>query len=292
MPADFVRSLSALGLAVPTNDEQDYVMVPNKSGRFVGAMVQTNQWGFRDKDYTLARPANTYRMALVGPSTAMASGVEAADSFEAIVEDRLNAEARGSQRFEVLNFGVAGYAPLHVLFQLPRKVFQFEPNAVMYLGHASDIDRTAMQFSRTVRKGIAFSDPYLQNLAVQTGITAGTGLTEARRRMKPHTLPLQQWVYDRIVAECRTRGIAPIFVYLETVTEPREPWRAEQRAQVIDMARKSGFEILDLTGVYAPHQPEDLWIMTNDGHANVLGNRLIGVRLHDLLTRSSVASTW
>ena len=286
MPADFVRSLSALGLAVPTNDEQDYEMVPNKQGRFMGAMVSTNRWGFRDKDYSKSRPDHTYRMALVGPSTAMASGVENNESFEAVLEDRLNAQARTNaiRSYEVLNFGVAAYAPLHVMYQLPRKVFTFEPNALLYLGHASDTDRTSTQFVRMIRKGILpADDAYLQRLMARTGIRATTGPTEARRRLKPYTVELQQWVYSRIVTLCRGRGIRPIFVYLETVTEPLESWRAAERAEVLELARTAGFEIVDLTGVYQPYKPEDLWVIKNDGHANALGNRLIANRLYDLL---------
>lgn len=290
MPTDFVRSLSALGLAGPTGDEQDYEMLPHKQGRFMGALVQTNQWGFRDKDYSKERPSGIYRMALVGPSTAMASGVESEDSFESVLEARLNSErAPGSATdFEVLNFGVAGYAPLHVLFQLERKVFQFRPGAVLYLGHASDIDRTSSQFARLIRKGFVLSDPFLKDLAQRTGIHATTGPTEARRRLKPYTAELQEWVYRTMVVRCRERGIRPVFVYLETVTEPTEPWRPEQRASVIGMATAAGFEIVDLTGVYSPYQPSDLWILKNDGHANVLGNRLIGNRLHDLLRERGI----
>ena len=50
MPKDFVRSLSVLGLTRRTGDEQDYELVPNKEGRFVGAMVRTNRWGMRDRE--------------------------------------------------------------------------------------------------------------------------------------------------------------------------------------------------------------------------------------------------
>jgi hypothetical protein len=103
-------------------------------------------------------------------------------------------------------------------------------------------------------------------------------------------LELQQWVYNRIVAKAREHGAEPIFVYLETVVEPTEPWRTEQRAQVLRMAREAGFTIVDLTGVYAPYQPWELWVMQNDGHANALGNRLIGNRLYDLLLQSEIVS--
>lgn len=103
--------------------------------------------------------------------------------------------------------------------------------------------------------------------------------------MKPCASELQEWVYRAIVTQCRQRDVEPIFVYLETVTEPTEPWRAEQRAEVLQLARKAGFTIADFTGVYAPYKPSDLLVLKNDGHANVLGNRLIRYRLHDLLRR-------
>jgi D-alanyl-lipoteichoic acid acyltransferase DltB (MBOAT superfamily) len=288
MPADFVRSLSTLGLSRSTDDEQDYELVPLKEGRFLGAMVRTNRWGFRDKDYSRQRPPGTYRIALLGPSTAMASGVEADQSFEAVLEDRLNREDTNAavSHYEVLNFGIAAYSPLHVLYQLQRKAFSFEPNAILYLGHASDIDRTATQLTRMIRRRIVPSDPYLEELMRRTGIRANTGTTEARRRMKPYASELQEWVYRTIVTQSRQRNVEPIFVYLETVTEPSEPWRSEQREEVLQLAHNAGFTVIDLTGVYAPYQPSDLWVMKNDGHANVLGNRLIGNRLHELLRRS------
>ena len=98
MPKDFVRSLSVLGLSRRTGDEQDFELVPNKEGRFVGAMVRTNHWGMRDREYSLEPPAGVYRIALLGPSTAMGSGVEAHESFEALVEERLNRSARQTAR--------------------------------------------------------------------------------------------------------------------------------------------------------------------------------------------------
>ena len=81
----------------------------------------------------------------LGPSTTMGSGVEAHETFEELLEARLNQESiqASSTSFEILNFGVAGYSPLHVLYQLERKVFGFEPNMAIFVGHASDRDATS-----------------------------------------------------------------------------------------------------------------------------------------------------
>jgi alginate O-acetyltransferase complex protein AlgI len=285
MPKDFVRSLGTLGLAHRTGDAQDYELQPLAEGRFVGATVRTNRWGMRDKDYTQARPPHTHRFALLGPSTAMGSGVEQDESFEALLEERLNQElaADTQERYEILNFGVAGYSPIHMLYQLKRKVLAFEPDAVFYLGHASDLERASRQWAVMIQRGNAPSDAYLSEMQRRSGLRADTQPNEARRRMKPYVNELLGWVYRRFVDDCLERQILPVFVYLETVTEPLESWRAAERAEVLTLARNAGFVILDLTGAYEGRPPSDLWIAENDGHANVLGNQLIAERLYRLI---------
>jgi hypothetical protein len=239
----------------------------------------------RDRDYSLARPPGTYRMAMLGPSTAMGSGVEQDESFEAVLEQQLNdgRTANGTQPVEILNFGVADYSPFHVLFQLDRKVFAFDPQLAMFVGHASDPQRTSRQFIKMVTRGTLPNDPYLQALAHRTGLRRGIGPNEARRRMRGHEQELLGWVYRQSVERCRARGVSAAFVYMEVVTELDEPWRVPDRQAVLELARNAGFTLLDLTGAYQPYASSDLWIAENDGHPNALGNRLLADRLHALL---------
>jgi hypothetical protein len=283
MPTDFVRSLSALGLTRSTQDEQDYELLPEKAGRFVGAMVRTNRWGMRDIDYRMEPPPGVYRIALLGASIAMGSGVEMEDSFEAVLERRLNAERPGGLRFEILNFGVAGYAPQHTLFQLKQKVPAFQPDAVFYVGHSTDLLRTVTQWQRMVRRGILPDDPFVKHLTSESGILPTTGSNEARRRTRPYGRQFLEWVYRSMVEECIRLGIRPVFVYLETVTEPIEQWRASGRKTVLEAARAAGFTVFDLTGVYGDRAPADLWIAPNDGHPNKTGNQLIAQGLGALI---------
>jgi D-alanyl-lipoteichoic acid acyltransferase DltB (MBOAT superfamily) len=280
MPQDFVRSLSRLGLTRLTEDELDYELLPHKEGRFVGAMVRTNQWGMRDRDYSLERPPGVYRIAMIGPSTAMGSGVEAHETFEALLEDQLNRQP-GPPRYELLNFGVAGYSPIHMLYQLERRVMDFAPQAVLFLAHANDLERTSRQMARLVRRNAVPKGSFLAEVQRDSGVEAHTRPTEARRRLKPYVLPLQEWVYRQVVEKAKARGAVPLFVYMETVTERSEAWRAEDRTAVLGLARKAGFRIIDLTGAYGSYTQEELWIAPNDGHPNALGNRLLAQRIYD-----------
>jgi alginate O-acetyltransferase complex protein AlgI len=288
MPADFARSLDAVGLSRPTGDEQDYVLVPLKAGRFMGEMVQTNRWGMRDTDYPQSPDPGTYRIALTGPSTAMGSGVKAAETFEALLEERLNREGRG-RRYEILNFGVAGYSPLHMLFQLEKKVFLFQPRTVLYLGHYADLQLAAVQLIRMVGKGIVPSGSYLEELVQRAGLRKGMGATESRRRIRPYADELIAWVYTTFVAECAKRNVHPVFVYFETVTESTEPWRVSERTKILAAAEAAGFTTINLVGVYRNQPPATLWVVENDGHPNALGSRLIAEQLYaDLIAKSDV----
>jgi D-alanyl-lipoteichoic acid acyltransferase DltB (MBOAT superfamily) len=292
-PRDFARSLPNLGLSRRTNDEQDFELVPERAGRFIGAMVRTNRWGMRDRDYALAHPPGVYRIALLGPSTAMGAGVEADQSFEALLEDHLNREAarnrpaddpsRGPSAFEILNFGVAGYSPLHVLYQFERKVRAFEPDMTMFVGHASDIAETSRWWARMVKNGVLPRTPFNADLLRRSGLTPDAGPNEARRRMKPFEEELLRRVYGQLVAESRQRGSTPVFVYMERVTDPADVEAALQRDRMLGLASAAGFAVLDLSGVFHHRGAEPLWIAEHDIHPNALGNRLLADTLYTLL---------
>ncbi|MGE3841301.1 MAG: GDSL-type esterase/lipase family protein [Vicinamibacterales bacterium] len=284
-PDGFVRSLSQAGLSRNTSDNQEYELLPSASGRFLGASMRTNRWGMRDKDYPLDPPGGTYRLALLGPSTAMGSGVEDGETFESLLEAQLNqADGNASARtYEILNFGVAGYQPLQILHQLQHKVLAFKPNAVLYVGHASDLDGNATHWAAKVRSGTPMPDRTLSELAERTGIGRHTGHTEARRRIKPHRSELLGLVYRQIVKEARNHQVQPVFVYLQTVLELSQTWQDEDHRAVVEEARQAGFLVMDLTGAYGTQPQSRLWIATGDGHPNALGNRLIADRLRMLL---------
>jgi D-alanyl-lipoteichoic acid acyltransferase DltB (MBOAT superfamily) len=283
-PQGFARSLPNLGLSRRTNDEQDFELVPGRSGRFVGAMVYTNRWGMRDRDYTLEHPVGTYRIALLGPSTAMGAGVEAEQSFETLLENRLNHDAAtGQPRVEILNFGVAGYSPLHALYQLERKVFAFAPDMAMFVGHDSDVSETSRWWGRMVRNGVLPKTPFNDDLLQRSGLKPDAGPNETRRRLRPFEDELLEWTYRRFVEECRQRGITPVFAYLQKVTDPADPEGARARARVLGHAAAAGFTILDASTVFHHRGGEQLWIGEHDVHPNAIGNRMLADRLYDLL---------
>ena len=102
-------------------------------------LVTTNRWGFRDLERQQAKPAGTFRIAVLGDSFTEAVEVSLAETYCQQLEKRLN-EQLGSdgRKFEVLSFGVVSYGNAQELLLLRRRVFDFQPDLVLaavYLGN-------------------------------------------------------------------------------------------------------------------------------------------------------------
>lgn len=95
--------------------------------------VTTNQHGLRDHPHTLAKPPNTYRIAVLGDSFTEATQVEIDETFCQIAEKHLNkcGFAGGGQKVQVLNFGVSGFGTAQQLLMLQNYVWQFEPDMIV-----------------------------------------------------------------------------------------------------------------------------------------------------------------
>src|SRR5207244_3677377 len=79
------------------------------------------------------KPANTYRIVLLGASHDMGTGVKNNETYENLVEDRLNDKPPDPRysRYEILNMSVGGSDVLQRLLRLEQQGLRFTPDAVM-----------------------------------------------------------------------------------------------------------------------------------------------------------------
>lgn len=97
------------------------------------AWSRINSHGFRDHERPVAKPAGTYRIAVVGDSFTEARQVGLDDAFTSQTERALNQDPAccGNRRAEVLNFGVPGYGTAQELLLLKNRVWQFSPDLIV-----------------------------------------------------------------------------------------------------------------------------------------------------------------
>jgi hypothetical protein len=94
--------------------------------------IVLNSRGFRDSMRIPEKPAEVFRIAVLGDSYVEASHVDLADRVTERLERELNERSVfGTRRVEVLNFGVAGYGTFNELQTLRHEVWAFAPDLVL-----------------------------------------------------------------------------------------------------------------------------------------------------------------
>ena len=99
-------------------------------GWFKGKRFTTNSAGLVDKEYALEKPEGAHRVAVVGSSWTMATGVEQQDSWHAVIE-RQQVENASSPPVEMINFGVEMYGLREIVGTVRHKALAWQPDVVL-----------------------------------------------------------------------------------------------------------------------------------------------------------------
>ncbi len=264
-----------------TDDFRKWEVAPLVGILFNGTTLRTNRWGMRDQNYELTRPADTYRIVLTGASFAMGQGVNDHESFEQLVEERLNAGLENApDRYEILNFGVPNYSPIQQLLLLESKGFDFNPQAIFVIGHPYDTHLSNTHIARMFSSGIAMPYAYLDSVIVAAGLSREMTFDEMTRRLLPYRNDIVRWSLKEIVASSWRRGVHPVWVF---VTTPEVPTPPADIRMLIEAASDAGFTMIDVSDAYGTVSDEELRLAPWDAHPNARAHGLIADRLYRAL---------
>ena len=126
------QSVSLRSIIVPHHDPLlMYDLLPGTSVPFQGEQVDISACGMRDKDYSVEKPDNTFRIAVLGDSFTFGWGVKEHEAFPSVLERNLNYYFSDAVNIEVLNFGVPGYSTFQQAALFENRVKEFNPDAVL-----------------------------------------------------------------------------------------------------------------------------------------------------------------
>ena len=252
---------------------------PNLNIVHKGADFRTNQWGMRDREYTKNKPARTYRIALLGTSYAMGTGVDNKHVFESLVEKHLNDEYAGGDydRYEILNFAQEGFLFANQVGQCQDVVLDFEPDAVFVIDNGTVGRRMAkrMAMKPETWQGM-YPKPWLQQWADANGVGdhGGAGTRAQREALRTASDELPMKFLTDIVDLCGRDGAKMGWIWLPVNKEPDPEHQLayeQRRPQVIEL----GMVPLSLMDAFEGHSPQSLAVAPWDEHPNAQGHRLL-----------------
>ena len=298
---------TSLGAAGAYHVRDDFLrgeLRPSVSVVFNDQILTTNAWGMRDRERTLAKPPGIYRIALLGPSYVMGSGVADTDTISRLLEQRLNepGTATAGQKVEVLNFGVAAYALTQQLAALKDHVLRFQPDAVIFVDSANLGEPVVQHLLNTIAFHQASNFSRLNEALARSGATAlgrdGVAVpfdagrsvvelfgfktrmpwAEAEQRLRRSANGTVRATLEEMTAIVREHGAVPVFLALNTVSEP-----PQHPIPALRDAAEAGMIVFDLFDIWRGRNFDALRVAAWDNHPNAAGNQLISERLCKLI---------
>jgi len=115
--------------------------------------IQFNSQGRNDIERPFAKPANTYRIAIVGDSFVESLQVDRSQNFCTLLEKTLNAKYGANHHIEVLNFGCSANSLGQFYKKIDTQVLRYQPDVVM-IGISVD----ATKLLAPLQGGFAFAN--------------------------------------------------------------------------------------------------------------------------------------
>jgi lysophospholipase L1-like esterase len=140
-------ALRAIGYDAPIWYQPDarlgWAMRPGARGWYTHegrAFVEVNPLGWRDRVHTLAKPAGTYRIAVLGDSVAEALQLDLQKTFWWQLPGELAAcPAFAGRKVEVLNFSASGYGSTQEALLLESTAIKYQPDLVLLAFAGNDV---------------------------------------------------------------------------------------------------------------------------------------------------------
>jgi hypothetical protein len=304
-PKDLERWTLIRDLGV-VSERPDFLddLKPSWSGDYNGKRFSTNAWGMRDQAYDVQKAPGTLRIALLGPSHVMGDNVADDETFESIVERRLNEQFRlpGYQRFEILNFGQPAYSSLQQLAMLERAL-TFGPDVVVATHHGSNRELTERYLQRVMWKeelvpwepvrqmlrevglvglhdgSVPVPFDWWRSMATRLGVDVRMPNAEILSRLRRMSNRSIEWSLQRFAERTREAGAIPAILAVNVVFD-----EAPREIPNMDTLRTLRLPIMNLFDVYPADRVLALRVAPWDDHPNAEAHRLIADRLYGELT--------
>ncbi|MCB0571986.1 MAG: hypothetical protein KDC66_19605 [Phaeodactylibacter sp.] len=272
------KKLGEMGVSHMRDDIMVRELLPNKNVIFKDAPFSTNSHGFRDQEYSLEKPVNTLRFALLGGSVEMGTGVRNEETFENRAEVALNGPNRlfGERRVEFLNFGVSSFHLFQDIAMLDDKAGAFRPDVVFVAVHPKETFRILYNIQQANAMGRDLKYPYLRQLLHDATVAADSAQLTPMDMLKAREMEIIGWGYEKVVQLCDQIGAVPVWLFVPTIGEEFTPG---DEAPLERLAQEKGMFTVNLRDAFRGEQPEALKIASWDFHPNARGHELIAEEL-------------
>jgi lysophospholipase L1-like esterase len=270
-------------LVMRVADLREVVLRPSDSIEKWSVRWGTNAQGMRDQSYASEKPAETFRIALVGDSIGAGWGVNADQRFESILERTWNDRSRGAsgRTVEILNFAVPGHSPGQRWYHFSQIGWPMHPDLVICEATAADLNWDERRLRYLLARGLAWNSPIYRQALLSAGIEPFWEPDRYRQVLRSRNAEIVSGIYHAMALDCRARGVSLLWLLVPRVGRTNDA--SDQRA-LLAIARGAGFaSVIDVSDAYDGVDPARLAVASSDFHPNSEGHARLAQRLDSVM---------
>ncbi|HEY4641162.1 MAG TPA: SGNH/GDSL hydrolase family protein [Thermoanaerobaculia bacterium] len=286
----------------PRNDFQNWTW---------GHQVHHNRFGFRERDFEPVKPANVYRVMVLGDSLTWGAGLSEEQRYTNLAESYL--ANRGPKRIEMLNFGIPGGPTTQERDILRQYIGEVDPDRIVVgfcindpqpqrQDYAVEIERYRNLFRLThVIDAVGFTDTAKFLNEGIADVLRATGrvpqwpvaLGRTYQKNSPEWKAFVQALADiKAMSDARHLPppiIMPLLYGRGDFAKPNAELALllEWTREAADAARSAGFEVVNLEPDFMTQGVQNRWVNKWDSHPSRECNVIYARRLADAIVRTT-----
>ncbi len=255
--------------------------------------VDINRWGFRGKDVRRKKGENTYRIMIIGDSSAFGYGIDEGGVFSELLQ-RILQRRYPNIKIEVINAAVAGYTTYSSSLLFKDKLWKFHPDLLIVshnndpdMDWASDKDRASPSFIQPLMQLLYKSQVYMlfRKILLTHRISHRKYLYKTPNAKEGvHRVSIDDFRknLERIFRVCKNRGIKVLVLSMPR-REEEDYTLSLYRGVMEDVTEEKGGIFLDLFHRWQEEGAEDLFI--DDMHPNEEGHLKIAKEIAEVIEK-------
>ncbi len=273
-----LHPIGTSGMIRASIEELGYELEPNLDRLYKKVAFRTNSAGLRDREYTKEKPEGAFRVAVIGDSFTMPTGVVIEEAYHSRIEASLNEAARANgsgQAYELINFGIGGYQLPQYLATLRDRALPYDPDLVLIGFSTNDyvfFQVVADKFKEPYRVKDTTYPFFASELVpwLKKRLSAEPDAGSPKAVLRPGFRAHVDEYFGRLAELARGADVPLVFVFL-----------AQYRWQFIDLvdelaaiAANHGIPFVDASAPFPDAEDLSLRIFPADGHPNGEANRV------------------
>lgn len=254
---------------------------PSESFEFKGKYFTTNQWGIRGRDYKKEKPKGVKRIAVLGGSYVVGSGVEDKEVFSYLAEDKLN-KSHSDFQFEIWNFGNAGYDLVQSVYDFELKNSQnFDFDMLIVFSHGIDVYKNIKTISSAYANGIPMPYSFLDSIVGVLNESVSLSENEIFSHLHPKGNEIVENLYLYLYNYCLERNIQPIWIHWPMTV--RSVYIAYEDELLMNRVEGLGFSTYNFSDLYKSHSFDTLVVSKSDRHPSPFAHSLVADSLSSVI---------